>query len=184
MGKTVVKLGRDDWLRQALQILEEDGVHGIRVERVARDLGVTKGSFYWHFRDHDDLLQSVLDYWSAEFTGRVTDNPEYQNADPSRALANVIEVVQENGLDRYELAMRAWAETDTRVAKVVKDVYARRAEFVKTFFRRRGFSELQSEARMRLFLCYLSWEPSLLFDEDKERRHELRRLYHEILMKK
>jgi len=184
MAKIGTRLGREDWLRQALQVLEEDGVHGIRVERVARDLGVTKGSFYWHFRDHDDLLQSVLDYWSDAFNDRVIENPELLSADPNESLVNIIEFVQENDLDRYELAMRAWAETDTRVAKVVKDVYARRFEFVKFFFHQHGFSELQTEARARLLLCYLSWEPSLLFDEDKRRRNELRRLYHEILTKK
>jgi len=53
-------LGQDDWLRAARLALLRGGVEAVRVEKLARDLGVTKGSFYWHFKDRDELLELLL----------------------------------------------------------------------------------------------------------------------------
>ena len=55
------RLNRTDWLDAALTSLVRGGIEGVRVERLARDLGVTKGSFYWHFEDRPDLLRGLLD---------------------------------------------------------------------------------------------------------------------------
>ena len=55
------QLNRNAWLEQALHVLREEGIQGVRIERLARDLGVTKGSFYWHFDNLDDLRQSILE---------------------------------------------------------------------------------------------------------------------------
>src|SRR5207247_4105060 len=51
------RLGKDDWLRGARLALLREGPNGVRVEPLARELGVTKGSFYWHFHDREDLLE-------------------------------------------------------------------------------------------------------------------------------
>ena len=60
------RLGKDDWLRAARRALLIRGPNGVRVEPLARDLGVTKGSFYWHFSDRDDLLEALLVEWEQE----------------------------------------------------------------------------------------------------------------------
>ena len=59
-------LEREDWLRAARLALLRGGVEAVRVEKLARDLDVTKGSFYWHFKDRDELLDLLLREWESE----------------------------------------------------------------------------------------------------------------------
>jgi AcrR family transcriptional regulator len=60
------RLGREDWLRAGRRALIRSGSDGVRIERLARDLKVTKGSFYWHFKDRDELLEVLLREWEEE----------------------------------------------------------------------------------------------------------------------
>ena len=57
------RLSREDWLAAALEVLYGEGVGKVSIVRIARDMGVTSGSFYWHFKDRNDLLRSLLDFW-------------------------------------------------------------------------------------------------------------------------
>src|SRR5580704_7351182 len=59
-------LNRDDWLKAARMALLKGGVEAVRVEKLARDLKVTKGSFYWHFTDREELLEVLLREWEEE----------------------------------------------------------------------------------------------------------------------
>ncbi|MGF1652496.1 MAG: TetR/AcrR family transcriptional regulator [Actinomycetales bacterium] len=57
------KVGEDDWTRAALEVIAAQGVNGVKVEALADRLGITKGSFYWHFRDRQDLISRALELW-------------------------------------------------------------------------------------------------------------------------
>ena len=61
--KKAKRLSREDWGEAALEVLYSEGVGKVSIVRIARDLGVTSGSFYWHFKDRNDLLRSLLDFW-------------------------------------------------------------------------------------------------------------------------
>ena len=172
---------REKWLRRSLEVLQEEGIQGVRVERLARDLGITKGSFYWHFSDRDDLKQSILEFWSIKYNDVILEDPEFVESDSEDGLLEVVNRVRAEGLDKYELAMRAWADHDTEAARVVQSVYERRRSFVRSFFTRLGFRGPDAEARSRLALCYLSWEPNMYLTEseayqNKVVRHALRLL--------
>ena len=67
------RLGPDDWTRAALGAIAEHGARNVSVERLARDLGTTKGSFYWHFKDRTALIDAALDRWERDFTDHVID---------------------------------------------------------------------------------------------------------------
>ena len=71
MDMPIQQLDRNAWLVQALKILSREGLAGVRVEKIARSLHVTKGSFYWHFKDRDDLFSGMLDYWADVLTDDV-----------------------------------------------------------------------------------------------------------------
>ena len=60
------RLEREDWTRAGLAALERDGVEAVAVVPLARELGVTRGSFYWHFASRDELLRRVLERWERE----------------------------------------------------------------------------------------------------------------------
>ena len=57
------QLSRKDWLDEALRALETEGIGGVRILRLATRLGVTRGSFYWHFENRDELLHALLEHW-------------------------------------------------------------------------------------------------------------------------
>jgi len=65
------RLGPDDWTRVALLAIAEKGAKNVSVERLARELGTTKGSFYWHFKDRTALIDAALERWERDFTDRV-----------------------------------------------------------------------------------------------------------------
>jgi AcrR family transcriptional regulator len=112
-------LQREDWLRAARLALLHGGIEAVRVEKLARSLHVTKGSFYWHFRDRDDLAESLLREWEnevAEILPTLGRGPAGQ-----RLLALVRQLEQrarlsEEGKVPSDAAIFAWASVDPRVA--------------------------------------------------------------------
>jgi AcrR family transcriptional regulator len=175
------QLNQEAWLERALEVLRDEGIQGVRVERLARDLGVTKGSFYWHFSDREELFRGILDYWSKLYNDVIIDNPEFSKDPPSEGLLSAVTKVRHDGLDKYEMAIRAWASHDAEVDRVVREVYARRKKFVKGLFLKIGFSTTEAEVRTRLMLCYLSWEPNMYPDESAAKRLQLLKLQHALL---
>jgi AcrR family transcriptional regulator len=178
------RLCREEWLARALEVLRREGIQGVRVERLARDLGVTKGSFYWHFKDRSDLFGSLLEYWSDRYTGVIVENREFLAGDPRAALLAAMTMVRRERLDQYELAIRAWADSDPAADRACRAVYARRNQFVKGLFERLGFRGLEADVRTRLMLCYMSWEPNMYPDEAEGRRLQLLKIHHELLTQK
>jgi AcrR family transcriptional regulator len=94
------QLGREDWIAAGLDVLEAEGWQALRVQPVARRLGVSKGSFYWHFDDRNDWCDAVLAYWEYRaFAGLARRNP-----DPDPLAARVADWA------RHDLAAaRVWA---------------------------------------------------------------------------
>lgn len=65
------RLGPHDWTRAALSAIADKGTANVSVERLARELGATKGSFYWHFKDRPALIAAALERWEADYTDRI-----------------------------------------------------------------------------------------------------------------
>ena len=130
------------------------------------------------------MFRSLLEYWSEQYNDVVTQNLQFLNGDPAAGLMAAMTKVREEGLDRYELAMRAWADRDPLVSEAVRKVYGQRTKFIRGFFKRLGFTGLDAEARTRLTLCYLSWEPSMFVDESETRQLTLLKRQHELLIRK
>lgn len=174
-------LTREDWLAAALDALEESGADGLKVLPLARRLGVTRGSFYWHFRDRAELLDAVLDFWDRWSNQVVIDALDASRDDPRSQLLALMEMVEERRLTRYDPAVRAWAVRDPRAARAVRRADRRRLGYVTDLFRKAGFPPDQADARARLFAVYLSADPIFFAPEPAARRRQLLRLRHRIL---
>jgi AcrR family transcriptional regulator len=168
--KTTRRTSKQEWLAEALRVLEEGGVAAVRVDRLAGNLGTSRSGFYWHFRDRAELLEAMLDYWSREYTGIVARDPDIAALPPRQRLARLIEMIAERGLTRYEIAMRAWAAHDRDVARAVRRVYADRLDFVAAALHELGFRGVDLDARARLFVVYHSWERLTFGDGTAEER--------------
>ena len=152
---------RAQWVSAGLEALRKGGVAAVRVERLAGDVGVTKGSFYHHFRDRGALLEALLDYWAREMTDAEFARLEtLRGGLPARLLA-LAEDVLEKGMGRYDQAIRAWARHDRKVAAAVAQVDRRRVKALGGFFEEGGFSSAEARIRARTFYTFLLGEPQV-----------------------
>jgi AcrR family transcriptional regulator len=155
------RLVRDRWLRAGLESLRKAGVAGVRIERLAAELGISKGSFYWHFRDREDLLQALLDFWSHEMTELEFERIEQLPARLGERLLALARDVLEKGMGRYDPSIRAWARHHGGVASAVEEVDRRRVRALTRLFEEAGFAAPHARTRARLFYTFLLGEPQV-----------------------
>ncbi len=179
-AKKRTKLSRDDWLASSMDALLLEGVEGIHVEPLARRLGVTKGSFYWHFKDRQELLNSVVEYWSTRMIDAVCAHDALIGS-ASERLHQVMEEITQQDRGRYEAAMRMWASSDEHVAKAVKRVDEARLKWTSDLFLEMGFAREQAEIRGRMMVFYEYGEAEFSIRASVEKRLEYVRLRHAIL---
>ncbi|WP_245282212.1 TetR/AcrR family transcriptional regulator [Rhizobium sp. LC145] len=134
MNRNTQDLTRDDWVLAGLAALSEGGIDAVRVERLAKRLKVSKGSFYWHFSDRSDLLSALLDRWERDFTDQLiaTVAPLPTPRARLHALAEEVLNASNNGVDvaHAEGAFSAWAVLDPVAAAKVRAVEARRIGYL------------------------------------------------------
>jgi AcrR family transcriptional regulator len=154
-------LVRAQWLNAGLEALRKGGVGAVRVERLAGDVGVTKGSFYHHFRDRGALLEEVLEYWAREMTDAEFERIQTLRGGLAPRLVALAEDVLEKGMGRYDPAVRAWAREDRKVAAAVAQVDRRRIKSLAAFFEEGGFTAGEARVRARTFYTFLLGEPQV-----------------------
>lgn len=136
MANLVPKIPAAAWLAAARDMLVEEGIAAVKVDRLAQRLGVTRGGFYHHFEDHADLLARLLAHWEAEArflpSGRSPRNP----AEALAAIdAQVQHLISERDYDpRFDMAVRAWAQADATVAAAVERMDRRRIAALTRIF--------------------------------------------------
>lgn len=154
-GAPRTQLDRNDWIEAATDVLAREGVAGLRVEVLAKHCGVTKGSFYWHFRDRQDLLAAVLECWKE---GRIRDIEKMTAVTPGQEREQLHYVIEVYGASRnrkgmsIELAVRDWARHDAQAAAVAEAVDFCRLECTRKLFVAAGLSD--AEAKSRSLLLY------------------------------
>ncbi len=164
------RVSKARWLEKALDVLETDGVTGVRVEVLAKHLGISKSGFYWHFKDRDDLLRQVLDYWTEELTKVASSNEALQKTKPKNRLIELARMILNYDLARYEIPIRQWALQDSVAASAVKKVNHLRLDFVREAFSELGFKGEDLEMRTMLFVCYHTWESPMFREISRKRR--------------
>jgi AcrR family transcriptional regulator len=128
---------RTSWIDEGLHALAAGGPDAVRVEALARALGVTKGGFYWHFDDRRALLEAMLDAWERTVLDEVIERVEGGGGDARAklrelfALASSPEITR---LTRVELAIREWSRHDERVAGRLRRVDNRRMDYMRSLF--------------------------------------------------
>ena len=166
-AKPRTSLDRNDWIQAALEVLADKGLDGLRVEVLAKSFGVTKGSFYWHFKDRQDLLSAVLTLWKE---GRIKDIIKQTTPAPGRALPQIYHVIDVYSAARnrkgiyIELAIRDWARRDAEAATVVEEVDRCRLECARRLFSECGLPEKEAKSRSLLLYAYVFGQSLMVFD--------------------
>ena len=151
------QLDPERWVDEAIEVLAKDGVTGLRVEVLAKRCGVTKGSFYWHFKDRQALLDAVLEQWKI---GRIRDIEKTTAVTPGNERDQLHYAIEVYGASRnrkgmsIELAVRDWAQRDPEAARIVEAVDLYRLECTQKLFAAAGLSEADAKSRsLLLYAC-------------------------------
>lgn len=148
------------WIAAALEALAAEGMAGVRVERLAASLGVTKGSFYWHFKDREALVAAVLAQWAAGRIAAIAEQTRDHGtpADARKALLALLDIYartpNRKGL-AVELAIRGLAPGHAAAKRAVAHVDAARLAKVGALFAKLGKSPAEADARALLFYAFL-----------------------------
>jgi AcrR family transcriptional regulator len=126
---------RESWVDEGLRALAAGGPDAVRVEALAQRLGVTKGGFYWHFRDRRSLLEEILVRWEQVMVDEVIEKVEVGGGDAGPRLRRLFGLAAsvEHLLDA-ELAIRDWGRRDAAVADRVRRVDNRRMDYLRDLF--------------------------------------------------
>lgn len=179
----ISKLGKQDWIGLGLKVLAESGVDAVRVEPLAKLLNVTKGSFYWHFKNREELLDAMLHDWVRRETDSIITQVEAMGGDAATKLLNLFELaIQDNG--QVENAIRAWATKDFNVAAVINQVDQRRLSYTKDLFLEVGFTPFEAMVRARMVYYSLVGEFTLGTRTNQAERLAEVRLQHTILTRR
>lgn len=173
------------WIDAATEVLVDQGIDHVRVDVLANQLGVTRGSFYWHFRDREDLLRRVLASWREQATIQLTARLESAREDPRELLRDVLTLPFRGRAAvraaRIELAIRAWARRDAMAREALDEADASRIDYHRQLFEALGFAP--AEARQRAFVTYgYEVAESLLPRQGSADEREARRRFVEKLV--
>jgi AcrR family transcriptional regulator len=152
----VTRTPRSSWIDQGLRALASGGPEAVRIEPLARALGVTKGGFYWHFDDRRALLDEMLHAWERVSVDEVIERVEGEGADARARLRRLFALASTSGeLLRIDLAVRDWARREQAVAERLRRVDNRRMDYLRSLFG--AFCPDEDEVEVRSMLTLSLW---------------------------
>lgn len=168
---------RGRWIEAGLEALAAGGPDAVRVEALAKQLGVTKGGFYGFFADRDALLMAMLDTWERESTDEVLERVEREGGDPKTRITRAgVLTFSSDRLLPIDLAIRDWARRDQAVADRLRRVDNRRMDLLREMISTFCDDPDEVEARSVLAFCLLIGEHFLAADHgDRTRTQVVRR---------
>lgn len=143
---------KDDWIARALHALVTEGVDAVLVLPLAKTLGVSRSSFYWYFKNRDDILDHLLKHWVNTNTQAIIEHA----ARPSRTIIagvlNIFEcwVSEETYSPKLDIAVRNWARQSKAVRRLVEKADSDRVEAIKLMYARHGFPAKDAFIRARV----------------------------------
>jgi len=164
------------WIEAGLRALGKGGPEAVRVEVLARSLGVTKGSFYWSFEDRPALMEAILDRWEAGTVEEVMSRVEAEGEGPSAKLRLLFSVARGEDLRdlvRAELAIRNWARHEESVRKRLRRVDGRRMDYMRALFAAAGAEEAVAEARSLIVFSLFVGSPFVAVEHPGMSRAEV-----------
>ena len=147
---------RSSWIEEGLRALAAGGPDAVRIELLARALGVTRGGFYWHFEDRGALLEEILDTWERRSVDEVIERVESEGGE-ARAKLRALSALAASSDEplRIDLAVRDWARREQTVAERLRRVDNRRMEYMRSLFG--AFCPDDNEVEARCMVAFSLW---------------------------
>lgn len=159
------------WVEAAFDALAEGGIDAVRVDPLAKRLGVTRGSFYWHFKDRDALHTAVLKEWRKRQSYRVATRIESRTSAPDERLRQTLALPNSPRAKRaaaIELAIRLWARRDTEAVKAVRHIDRVRLSYYAKLYGEMGAAPAEARRRAFMFYAALMAEAFILTDAETD----------------
>lgn len=165
---------RARWVEEGLHALTVGGPEAVRIETLAKKLGVTKGGFYWHFAGRPALLEEMLDTWERTMVDDVITQVEAVGGDGRTRLRDLFLIGQDAApFLPLELAIRDWARRDRAVLARLTRVDNRRIDYLRSLFA--DFIDDPAEVEARSFLVFCVWigQPLLAAEHGSRSRRDV-----------
>jgi AcrR family transcriptional regulator len=141
------RLTVDDWLQAGYAILAEEGLNALKVDRLCARLGVTKGSFYWHFDDMGAYRAALIESWAHLRDEDRREIDRMRAIAPRERLSQMMVSLISPRHWTLERAMREWARSDETVAAAVRSADRRLLRAVRQAFCDYGFDADEAQLR-------------------------------------
>ncbi|WP_343315773.1 TetR/AcrR family transcriptional regulator [Brucella sp. BE17] len=141
----------EGWLEAAYQSLLESGVDSVKILPLAKKLTLSRTSFYWFFKDRDELLDGLMARWRDKNTGGIVKQSEAYAESLAEAMLNVFDCWLNKDLfdSQFEFAVRSWALQSSNILDEVRKADQHRIEALKRMFMRFSQSEISADVRAR-----------------------------------
>ena len=160
------------WIEAAFDALAEGGIDAVRVDPLAKQLGVTRGSFYWHFTDRATLHAAMLKEWRKRQSYRVATRIENQTTAPDERLRQTLALPHAGPRAKraaaIELAIRLWSRRDAEAAKAVRHIDRVRLNYYAKLYGEMGHAPAQARKRAFMFYSALMAQAFIVTDADTD----------------
>src|SRR5215207_3150846 len=147
---------RASWIEEGLRALAAGGPNAVRIEPLAKALGVTRGGFYWHFDDRRALLEEILDAWERVSVDEVIERVESEGGDARARLRRLSALAASSDEPlKIDLAVRDWGRREPKVAERLRRVDNRRMDYMRSLFA--AFCSDDDEVEARCMVFYSLW---------------------------
>ena len=171
---TPIRTPRSKWIEEGLEALAAGGPDAVRIEVLAERIGVTKGGFYWHFKDRNALLGEMLDQWERSTTDDVIERVESEGGSARGKLRRTFALT--SSLETpfaVDLAIRTWSRRDRSIARRLRRVDNRRMDYLRSLFKTFCKDPLEVEVRCMLSFSLLLGDHLIAADHDEASRAEV-----------
>jgi AcrR family transcriptional regulator len=141
------RLTAQDWIDFALTTLAREGFDALKADVLARKLGVSRGSFYWHFRDLGTFHARVIEHWKQTATEAIIADLERYDSREERLEALLRRIGHGGAL---EVRMRSWADNNAEAAQALRDIDRRRREYMVRMLAEAGIPPALAATRAQL----------------------------------
>lgn len=172
-----------DWIDAAQRTLIEVGIAGLKVDRLAKRLGVTRGGFYHNFKDRDEFFEQFIAHWEATCRFLPEEAPPAKAGEAVEWLDRMIaRLIESDGYDyRFDLAVREWGRADKRAGWAIERVDRERLQVLQRFFKAIGYDEDYAAIRARVFYYHQIGYYAIGIRQSIAERRKNAQLYMDIL---
>jgi AcrR family transcriptional regulator len=156
----------EGWLEAAYDLLLDSGVDSVKIQPLAAKLNLSRTSFYWFFKDREELLAALVGRWRDKNTGGLIKQSEAYAESIAEAMLNVFDCWIDRSLfdSQFEFAIRSWALQSAEVATQVQVADQQRIDAMKRMFVRFGHKDISADVRARTMyltqIGYISMQPT------------------------